>query len=166
MHLHTSRLLLRPWKEDDYPTLATYFADIDNTRFLGGTKTREQSWRLMATYLGHLHLRGYSYLAFEENESGRLVGSAGLWNSEPWPEVELGYWLLPEGQGKGYATEAAGSLKDHAFQQLNLNTLVSYIVPENLASIKVAERLGGRYDGEVDLLDFGPHGVYRYSGNG
>ena len=116
----------------------------------------------MAAYVGHYVLNGYSYLAVEETKTGKLVGTVGLWNSEPWPEPELGYWLLPEMQGKGFAFEAAAKVIEFAFKQLNFTTLVSYVDESNEPSIKLAQRLGGIHDGGLELLAFGYHAIYRY----
>lgn len=65
--------------------------------------------------------------------------------------------------GKGYATEAAA--RDYAFNTLKTNTLVSYIDQENERSKRLAERLGAAHEGDIQLLDFGPHRVYRYASN-
>ena len=97
-----------------------------------------------------------------EKATDRLVGTVGLWNSPAWPEPELGYWFLPDGQGKGFAFEAATALKHAALETLQFRSLVSYIAKENLPSIKLAEKLGARLDGTVSLLTFGPHDVYRH----
>ena len=101
-------------------------------------------------------------MAVEEKSSNELIGSVGLWNSDPWPEPELGYWLFPEYQGKGYATEAGQKLKSFAFEVLKFRTLVSYIDSDNSPSVRVAEKLGGRESGICQLLNFGDHVIYRY----
>ncbi|MBX2875211.1 MAG: GNAT family N-acetyltransferase [Saprospiraceae bacterium] len=161
-HLETERLRFRLWKNSDFPALAEFYAKEENARFVGGVKKGEVAWRLMATYLGHYLLKGYSYLAIEEKASGKLMGTVGLWNSEPWPEPEMGYWLVPEGQGKGYGVEAGRVVKDFAKNDLQLPSLVSYIDPTNEPSKKLARRLGATYDGTVQLLEFGLHEVHRY----
>lgn len=162
LQLQTERLNFRLWRESDFEKFASYFADEETAKFVGGRKTREEAWRLMATYVGHYHLKGFGYLAVEERSSRRLVGCVGLWKSEPWPELELGYWLFGEMQGKGYATEAARRAKEYSFETLEAGTLVSYIDPANEASRKVATRIGGVYERDIQLLDFGRHCVYRY----
>ncbi|WP_420583242.1 GNAT family N-acetyltransferase [Reichenbachiella sp.] len=160
--LETERLVFRQWLKSDYPALADFYAKEENAHFVGGIKPPEEAWRLMATYIGHYLLHGYSYLALETMDSHQLIGTVGLWNSDPWPEPELGYWLLPEAQGKGYAKEAGLAVKKFALEELKLNSLVSYIDSKNEPSINLALALGAHLDGTIDLLDFGPHEVYRY----
>ena len=116
----------------------------------------------MAASIGHWVLRGYGYWAVEEKDTGSFVGSAGLWYPEGWPEIELGYWLMPEMRGKGYATEAALAAHEVAFNTLHVESLVSYIHPENEPSKKLAERMGARAEATIELLDYGPHIVYRH----
>ena len=162
--LETNRLIFRQWKLEDFQELRTFFSIPKNAQYVGGVKDPESSWRLMATYIGHYHLKGYSYLAVEEKESGRLIGTVGLWNSDPWPELELGYWLIPAFQRKGFASEAGLAVKKFAFAELKVPTLVSYIDPENEPSKKLAKRMGGALEDSIPLLDFGIHEVYRYKG--
>lgn len=160
--LETERLIFRQWTQEDYPVFKSYFSDPISSKYVGGIKNPEEAWRLLASYIGHYELYGYSYLAVTEKTSKKLIGSVGLWNSPPWPEPELGYWLIPEFQGKSYAFEAALALKNYALERLNMISLVSYISSDNIPSQKLALRLGAKYDKEIDLLDFGKHEVYRY----
>lgn len=160
--LETERLVFEQWHEADFSRVREYFSKEANTHFLGGVKGSEESWRLIATYVGHYEFKGYSYLAVRIKDTRELIGSIGLWNSEPWPELELGYWLFAEFQGQGYGAEAAMAARDYAFDTLKEKTLVSYIEPSNEASIKLAKRLGAVREGSIELLDFGKHDVYRY----
>ena len=161
--LDTDRLLLRRPEAKDYKDFVRFFADQKQAQHVGGVKNSEQCWRLLATYIGHWSMKGYGYMAVEESSSGRFLGCVGLWDSEPWPELEMDYWLMQEAQGQGYAFEAANAVLHHAFSTLGLETLVSYIAADNQASIRLAERLGARYEKRIELLNFGPHGVYRYA---
>ena len=161
--LETERLLIRLWHESDFEQLATFFSEEENAKYVGGIKTREESWELMAAYIGHWQMKGYSYMAVVEKATRKIAGCIGLWNSDPWPEPELGYWFLKEMQGKGYAYEAGMRMKKFAFETKKFETLVSYIAAENIPSIKLAEKLGAVYEKDIQLLDFGKHSVYRYT---
>lgn len=160
--LTTDRLLLRQWLSQDFEAFANFFASAENTQFVGGVKKSEEAWRLMATYIGHHQLYGYSYMAVVGQKTDTLVGAVGLWNSPHWPEPELGYWFLPSGQGKGYAFEAASALKQYALEQAGLPSLVSYIAGANEPSKRLALKLGAQVEDSIHLLDFGRHEVYRY----
>lgn len=162
INLKTERLRFRQLEKSDYKYFASYFSDETTSKYVGGLKTKEEAWRLMATYIGHYHLNGFSYVVIEEKKTQKFVGCVGLWKSEPWPELELGYWILEEMQGKGYASEAAEKIKSYAFEVLKVKTLVSYIDDENLSSKNLAKRIGGVYDRKIELLDFGEHCLYRY----
>ena len=161
--LETDRLRFRQWKESDFERIADYFSKDEYAKYLGGVRSPEESWKMMSSYVGHYHLKGYSYMALEERNSSHLIGSIGIWNSEPWPEPELGYWLLPEYMGKGFITEAGMRVLSHVSEKRLVENLVSYIDPSNKSSINVASRLGASLSGEIELLDFGVHQVYRYA---
>jgi RimJ/RimL family protein N-acetyltransferase len=141
--LDTERLVLRMFRDSDTDAYAEMVADPEVMRFLGGKPmTREEAWRSMAMVVGHWHLRGYGFWAVEERASGALVGRVGCWRPEGWPGVEVGWTLRRAYWGRGYATEAARASLDYAFETLNQTRVISLIAPENVASIRVAERLG------------------------
>jgi RimJ/RimL family protein N-acetyltransferase len=105
----------------------------------------------MARFLGQWALRGCGLWAIEQE--GRFVGRAGILRPEGWPEPELAYALARETWGQGLATEAAGAALDWARDTLRGEAIVSFIRPGNLASCRVAARLGGVRAGEVRLGD-------------
>lgn len=73
-------------------------------------------------------------------------------NPAGWPGFELGWTLARDSWGKGYATEGAGRALEYAFNELDRDQVISCIAPENVNSIKVAERLGEAVEGETELL--------------
>jgi RimJ/RimL family protein N-acetyltransferase len=151
--LTTDRLTLRPFRDDDLDAYAQMCADPEVMRYIGEGKTmsRAETWRLIAFYVGHWQLRGFGLWALEERASGRFVGEAGLQQPEGWPGFELGWTLARTSWGKGYATEAAREALRYAFEVLDRDHVISLIHPANHPSIRLAERLGERLEGEVEF---------------
>jgi len=152
--LRTERLVLRMFREDDLDQYALITGDAEVTRYLGdgSTLSRADTWRQMAMILGHWQLKGYGMWAAEEASTGRLVGRIGFFNPEGWPGFELGWTLAREFWGRGYATEGARRALEYGFTELDREHVISLIRPANLPSVRVAERLGERLEGGVDLF--------------
>jgi RimJ/RimL family protein N-acetyltransferase len=152
--LETERLMLRWFREDDFEQFCEMCADAEVMRFLGDGKPMEPMdvWRQMATIMGHWYFRGHGIWAVEEKSSGRLVGRIGLLYPAGWPGFELGWTLSRDSWGKGYATEGARRAMEYAFTEMDRDHLISLIAPANVASVKVAERLGEKVEGETHLM--------------
>jgi RimJ/RimL family protein N-acetyltransferase len=151
--LRTERLVLRMFRESDIDAYAQMCADPEVMRYISGVPmTRDEAWRNMALVLGHWQLRGYGLWAVEERASGFLVGRVGCWRPEGWPGLEVGWSLLRQFWGLGYATEAAQAALNHAFGELGQTHVVSLIQPDNARSIRVARRLGMSEEGKAELL--------------
>jgi len=151
--LETERLILRPLTEDDVDEFAAIVADPEVQRFMGGPKTRVEAWRQLALFRGHDALRGFSQNAVVERSTGRVVGRSGLWLPEGWPGLEVGWVLARDTWGRGYATEAGRAWRDWAFDVLGADDLISIIHPQNVASVRVAERIGHAPRGVVTMFD-------------
>jgi RimJ/RimL family protein N-acetyltransferase len=139
--LETPRLILRGWHATDLDGLAEMMAD-PATRFVGGPLSRNDTWRVMATLIGHWILRGFGFWVVERKSDGAFLGRVGLWQPEGWPGIEVGWGLDRRYWGQGYATEAAAVCFDHGFATLSVPRLLSLIDPANESSQRVAERLG------------------------
>ncbi len=146
--LTTERLLLRPFRQSDLDVYAAMGADPETIQYLGEGRPlgRAASWRLMAMLLGHWDLRGYGMWALEDRVTHEFVGRAGLYCEEEWPGVEIGWVVRRNRWGAGLATEAARAAARHAFAELDVDHLISLIHPDNAASIRVAEKLGARFE--------------------
>jgi RimJ/RimL family protein N-acetyltransferase len=154
----TQRLLLRRWRESDLDPFHKFHGDPASQDIFGKT-SRPEVWRQMALFIGHFHLRGYGLWALEEKESGAFAGYAGLWFPQGRPDIEIGYGIVPALRRRGLATEAAQFARGHGFKALGMKRLVSYIQPDNAASIGVAVRLGAKLDGVFKMAGK-PHGIY------
>lgn len=159
--LSTERLKMRGWRESDLVPLSAFYADEESARFIGGIRDRHIVWRQIATYIGHWVLRGYGFWALEEKATGKFAGWCGLWFPDGWPEPEIGWGLMPEARGKGYATEAAKRARDHAYDELGWTTAISFIAPGNHTSRAVAERLGAALEYETHLMGQ-PANIFRH----
>jgi RimJ/RimL family protein N-acetyltransferase len=128
--------------------------DPEVMRFLGDGRPVDEmlTWRHMATYMGHWYYRGFGIWAVEEKSSGRVVGRVGFMDPVGWPGFELGWTLARDCWGKGYATEGARRALEYAFTEMNRDHVISLIAPDNVASIKVAERLGEKVEGTTNIV--------------
>jgi len=141
--LETERLILRAMTERDFEAFAAFMADPDVMRYLTGEPmSRSEAWRSLAISLGHWQLRGYGTWGVERKSDGAFIGRVGMLNPEGWPALEVGWTLGKPYWGQGYATEAARAAMNYAFLTQPLDRVISCIDPENLASQKVALRLG------------------------
>lgn len=148
--LTTARLVLRRWRDDDRRPFAAINADPEVTRYLSGPMSRAESDALVDRIIVHWERYGYGWLAVEERVSGSLLGFVGLAHHRALPdEVEIGWRLARQAWGRGLATEAATAVRDDAFDTLALPRLVSLTTDENLASRRVMDKLGFRFDRHV-----------------
>jgi RimJ/RimL family protein N-acetyltransferase len=163
--LETERLLLRQFLEQDVDLYARMCADPEVMRFVGEGRTlsREEVWRSVAGALGHWVLRGYGLYAVEEKATGTFIGRIGLINPEGWPGLEAGWLLGRQHWGQGYATEGARAVVRMAYEALAATHVISLIRPENLASIRIAEKLGAIRESTIELLGGRAH-IYAYGG--
>jgi RimJ/RimL family protein N-acetyltransferase len=103
--------------------------------------------------MGHWYYRGFGVWAVEDKSSGRVVGRIGFMDPFGWPGFELGWTLARDCWGQGYATEGARRALAYAFTEMDRDHVISLIAPDNVASIKVAERLGEKVEGNTNIMD-------------
>ena len=144
--IETKRLILRPFREDDLDGLAPLFANREFMRFSGRDDgyTREETAFVLGKFIGW-NLAGVpSQFAVIWRETGDMIGYCGFLHQELEGErlIEIGYRLDPRFWNRGIATEAARAVRDHAFADLKLEHVVSFIHPDNHASRHVAEKNG------------------------
>jgi RimJ/RimL family protein N-acetyltransferase len=123
------------------------FCMTDASRFLGGPTDRDDAWVGVAMQVGQWTLRGYGTFWVSETATGTPVGRVGIfhpgWRTEP----ELSWVIYAAFQHRGYATEAALTARNWAYDTLGLGPLMSLIDPANTPSERVAMRLGAHSEG-------------------
>jgi RimJ/RimL family protein N-acetyltransferase len=144
--LVTARLRLRRSLPEDAETISAYRSDPEVHRYQGWERTDPEGVRAeireMAGRAPGEH-GGWVQLSIEERESGRLVGDVGLSPADGEPGViKVGYTISPVFQGRGYATEAVGALVSYAFDTLGADVVRAYASADNIASVRVAEKVG------------------------
>ena len=149
--LMTERLILRPPSADDFENWAIFCADPETMRFLGGVQARSEAWRTMCGVVGAWTIRGYAMFSMIRRDTGAWIGRCGPWMPEGWPGEEVGWGVMREHTGKGYAREAAIASIDYAFDALGWDHVIHTIDPENTGSIALAERLGSVNQGPTQL---------------
>lgn len=159
--LKTERLNLRPHVAGDFEKLVEIYAS-DRSRFIGGPLDRKSVWRGFAGDAGQWALLGYGAWAIEVRESGDYVGQIMLNFPEHFPERELGWIVWQEFEGKGYAMEAAMRAREFAYHDLGWSTAVSYVDPENMRSINLAQRLGAIVDPDAATPEGNNYLVFRH----
>lgn len=157
--IETERLLLRKPRAEDAPELLEAFADPEAMRYIGDGSTADlaASEEAVRRWLERWDTWGVGMFVVERVEDSRVLGRAGFlrWDPETWEiggsETELGWGLAREHWGSGYATEAARALRDWTFDSRGLARLISLIQEGNVRSFRVAERLGERYERDVEV---------------
>jgi len=164
--LKTERLVLTPIAVSDLEPLIALWADEDFTRHITGrAMTSEEVWFRLLRDLGQWSVAGYGSWTVRLSTDGAYLGNVSILDHRrlidpPLTDPELGWGLSPAFQGKGYAAEALSAVLAWADARLPAPRTVCMISPENLASIRLAERVGYRpyatttyKDGPVQLFE-------------
>lgn len=147
--LQTSRLSLRPFTLADAGHIVELFNRPSFIRFIGdrGVRTVADA----ENYLTQGPLKSYEQNGFglwrvEQKETQAFVGMCGLIKRPELEDVDIGYALLPEFWGRGYATEACAAVLAYAHYTLKLKRLVAIVSPDNAASLRVLEKIGLQFE--------------------
>jgi RimJ/RimL family protein N-acetyltransferase len=149
--VETARLLLRPWSESDTDELARLYADPEVMRYMSTRPlTQEESAGVSAGMLRQWQEHGFGPWAVIEKAGGCWIGRIGLDALREWPDphnIEVGWELHRAWWGQGLATEGALAALRFGFEVCGLERIISATVPDNLASRRVMEKAGLRYQG-------------------
>jgi RimJ/RimL family protein N-acetyltransferase len=161
--IETERLVLRGHRLGDFADCAAMWADPVVNRYLGGKPLSEtEAWTRFLRYAGHWWLMSFGYWAVEEKATGAFVGDIGFadYKRDIQPSLkgipEIGWVLAQSAHGKGYATEAVRAALAWGDAQFEAPRTVCIIAPENLPSVRLAEKFGYR---EFERTIFKDHPV-------
>ena len=172
--LRTERLKLRPPTLDDVEIAGELIGDARVMQFLGGSAVPREAWPVVVEkWIQRWDDNAMG--AFLLEHDGRFVGRCGIlvWDPRTWTtttlasagafaQPEIGWALTYDAWGNGYATEAARAVRDWVRAERGVERLVSLIAPANVASRRVAERLGARPGQTVQLFDTGDAVVWEH----
>jgi RimJ/RimL family protein N-acetyltransferase len=148
--IRTERLILRPILPEDLDAYARMYADPEVVRYLGDptTATRDETADWLDRAIRRNEREGWDLRSVLRAEDGELVGRCGIavLEIDGVDEREIGFVLGREHWGRGYATEAARAMRDHAFDVHGLVRLASPIHPGNEASKRVVVKIGMAYE--------------------
>jgi RimJ/RimL family protein N-acetyltransferase len=149
-HLQTERLVLREYRRQDFDAFAAHLADPVSAAHLVPAD-RHAAWRIFCSQAGLWLLDGAGWWSVEEKRTGRLVGSVGAFFREDLPVMELGWNTYKAFWGQGFANEAAAALLAYAFEVRREPKVRALINPGNASSLRVAQRLGLKYEEDTQL---------------
>tara|TARA_R110002110_G_scaffold61931_3_gene173318 strand:+ start:208 stop:762 length:555 start_codon:yes stop_codon:yes gene_type:complete len=153
--LKTDRLVLRPWRNDDFEAFAAMSADPQVMRYLIPLNSRAESDAVATTLKAYIETNGFGFWAMEIPGIAPFIGFTGLLrvgSAMPFaPAVEVGWRLARPHWGKGYASEAARAALAFGFDTLELDEIVSMTVPANKRSQSVMQRIGMTRDETGDF---------------
>ena len=153
LRLDTPRLRLRSMRAADVDPLLAIFADPKVMASFGVDPFhREQMEQWVQRNLQHQDAHGYGLFTVIHRADGIVIGDCGLeqMNEHGEPVAELGYDFRSNYWNQGFATEAAIAVRDYAFDVLKLPQLISLIRVGNLASRRVAEKVGMHLVAEIN----------------
>lgn len=157
--VETERLLLRTFSIDDAPFVLRLVNDPSWIEFIGDHAVGDLEEACNYIRNGPLTMYedyGFSLCMTELKATGTPVGVCGLVKRDSLPEVDLGFALLPEYCGRGYASEAAAAILEFGRSELRIQRVLAITMPANLRSMQLLERLGFQFVSMFQLSDEEP----------
>jgi len=152
--LETKRLLLRHQVIEDLDGLWALYCNPEITKYIpDAPRSYEEAKEELEWFMnGHPKHPELGLWATIHKETGKFIGRCGLlpWTIEGQYDVEVAYTIAQEYWGQGLATEAAQGILEYGFEKLNLKRLICLIDPQNIASQRVAEKIGMTLEKKVN----------------
>lgn len=152
--LETGRLVLRLIVAEDAPFILELLNDPSFLRFIGdrGVRTLDDARAYIEKGPSASYARfGFGLWLAQLRNDGTPIGMCGLLKRDTLDDVDIGFAYLPAFRGQGYAHEAAAAVMVHGRLALGIPRIVAIVSPENVASIRLLEKIGLAFDRRIDL---------------
>jgi RimJ/RimL family protein N-acetyltransferase len=163
--IETERLLLRKPEPEDADAIYRVISDAEVMRWIGAngeTGTHADAVARAGWWQRAWELDGFGHFVAVRRDTGETIGRVGLlaWDPRTWQngtrseigdeaEIELGWTLERAAWGHGFATEGAIAVRDWTLREVQPRRLISLIHPDNVRSIRVAEKVGELYEHDI-----------------
>ena len=157
MKLETERLIIQELTIEDAPFFYNLVNDPDWLRFVGDRNINsiaDAENYLTSKIIPSYKKFGFGFYLVKTKEGNHSIGTAGLIDREGMENIEVGFGFLPAFRGKGYAYEATKEIMNYASTELKIDPIVAITDLENIKSGKLLERLGLRFDKNIQIPDF------------
>ncbi|MEG4580855.1 GNAT family N-acetyltransferase [Microcoleus sp. MON1_C5] len=152
--IETARLYLRQFTPDDLDELYRIYSDSEVMKYLSeGVRNREETAADLFQIIADWEKHAFGLWAVVNKQNNQLIGDGGLRFLSKTPEVEVGYVLAKAYWGKGLASEVAAASIKYGFEVLNLEKIIAVADAENIASRRVMEKRGMKYQYNFDAPD-------------
>ncbi|HEV7892347.1 MAG TPA: GNAT family N-acetyltransferase [Pyrinomonadaceae bacterium] len=162
--IETERLVLRRFTPEDAADNYRINTDAENMRFMGRQpdSVEFERYHIRRHIANYYDRHGFGLWAAVLKENNQLIGRCGLLYQqiEDTQEVEVTYLIDRHYWGRGLATEAAREAVKLGFEKYKFPRIIAVINPENVASVRVAEKIGMEYERDVMFKDFGEVAMY------
>ena len=160
--IRTKNILLRQFNEEDTDALFHILQEKDILKYFPNTKPfpRGKVEKLIQSQINQWDELGYAWWAVESGVDSALLGWSGLQYLPETDETEVGYLLSRSVWGRGYATETAIASLQFGFENFNFNEIIGITHPENIASQRVLEKAGLKFDLRTEYFGMD---CFRYS---
>jgi ribosomal-protein-alanine N-acetyltransferase len=153
--IETPRLLLRQFTPDDSDDLYGIYSNPELFKYMSNEKPLlwEQTRAVIDTFTQDWKHHNFGVWAVIYKKNQRLIGHCGLKFLENTTQIQVGYLLLKSYWGKGLGTEAAKAALKYGFEEVRLPKIVAIAKPENIASRRVMEKVGMKYEKDAYYYD-------------
>ncbi len=153
--IETERTILREFNEDDCQAVFEFGSNKEVNKYTGDiTLASPQHAKeiIKGVWFSDYQKYGYGRWAVIYKPDNKIIGFAGLKYLPEVDETDIGFRFLPKYWGKGIATEVSKEIIKYGFAKLNLTKIIGIAMPENIASCRVLEKIGLKFE-KLDFYD-------------